>query len=248
MTKRRMSHRDAVQLLPAFVSGELENGSAAALQVHLSQCSECREWVDAYATFERLLGNDASPNREHPESELLALCVVRPEEEFEPGRERLREHLKCCPFCRRQVRALRDAVQQARPVHSEGGGHRRQREARKVRRRVLAAAALCILAVGLAVVYASLDVQSKVSESTRINADPGVHRPKTEAAEQLSGLEIGDLRLIETDHRLVVSNVKVRPGGRVTFRAGEAIAFGDGFQIAEGGAVVVEAGRPGRRR
>jgi len=111
----------------------------------------------------------------------------------------------------------------------------------------LLAAGLSAVAMGLAV-YLSLVSNPWSNPSRSQESDSGVLAEATgvgaDGTEELSNLELEDSRVIETDRRLMVTNVKVKAGARITFRAGEVAAFGDGFQISDGGAIIVEVGKP----
>jgi anti-sigma factor RsiW len=248
-----MSHREAVDRLSVFASGELDAATASSLEQHVGRCPRCREWLEMHRLLEGALGDEVGVGGEHPDSDLLALCAVRPEELFETDRADLRQHLDRCATCRQEVDLLRAAVHDARPAHPEPVSIAgRMPRFRAPVRRVLLAAGLCILALGLGAVYLSL--VPGVAPLPDGPAAPGGAAPAEQVAEagesdgdRLSDLELEDAHLIESDRSLTVTNVKVKPGARVTFRVGEVAAFGDGFQISDGGAVVVETRKPTRR-
>lgn len=240
-----MSHKEATGLLATFVSDGLEEPREAAVRAHLEECEECRDWIATYHLFEGVLGQEPRPEQSHPPSELLALCVVRPEEVFEVDRTELQDHLACCERCRGEVEILQEAIRQARPARAEP----RFRAPVPVQTATWSrwgrlAAGVGLLAVGLAAGYFGLMARPESSPGPQAAAlQESGESAELVAPDQLVDVEIEDTRLIEADQSLVVSNVKVKPGARVTFRVGEVAAFGDGFQISDGGSIVVESRR-----
>lgn len=238
-----MEHEVAVGRLPDLVSGALDRKDASAIRRHLSECAACRGWVEAYRLLEQAAGAASSVGQEHPAADVLALCAVRPDEPFEPERELLRSHLARCAECREALNALREAVEEARPAAAPVSA------ARPRRRRAIAwgglAAALATLGIGF-----TLFLQDGPRSRAPHAGEPdnrAAHAPADEgrlkAHEELSNLKLEGQHEFSVDRSLLVTHVKVEPGSRVTFRVGEVAAFGDGFQIGNGGAVVVEAGR-----
>ena len=43
-----MTHGRAVEYLVDFASGELEQDLAVRVQIHVSGCQDCREWLESY--------------------------------------------------------------------------------------------------------------------------------------------------------------------------------------------------------
>jgi len=254
MSRERMSHREARGLLTELVSDGLEDAVASRVHDHLSECRACREWVATYETLQTAFESDgAREEEEHPSADLLALCVVRPEEVSELDRQDLRRHLDRCVACRMEIETLRTAVHEARPGSAEPArqsSRPAERRRRWVAHPVLLAAGLSALAFGLGGLYlariAGTGTEHQAYDARVASVSPAEpERVEAGTQDHLSDVELEDARLIEADHGLLVTHVKVKPGARVTFRAGGTAAFGDGFQISDGGSIVVEAG--GRR-
>ena len=109
-----MNHRDAEKHLVDVAEGVLDGKLLEDLTSHIEGCSDCQSWLTAF----RFLASsaDARADGEHPSSQLIALCAVRAEEQFELDRSDLRQHLECCQRCRDEIDLLRAALNQARPV------------------------------------------------------------------------------------------------------------------------------------
>ena len=107
-----MDHREASRLLPDLLSGPLPDERRAALEAHVEECTECREWSETYGFLtDALSGNHES---EHPSSEQLAHLAVDAELLTAPERDQLAEHLEGCADCRRELELSREALVAAR--------------------------------------------------------------------------------------------------------------------------------------
>ncbi len=115
-----MDHREAKRHLLDFVAGDLDQGTRNAVTSHVERCVDCRAWLETHDLLASASEVDSSSD--HPDSELLALCVVRPEEGNKPGRAAVRRHLESCARCRREMELVRDAVLDARPEVARPSG------------------------------------------------------------------------------------------------------------------------------
>lgn len=114
-----MRHREAIRNLSELGSGSLDAETEAALAEHAQRCTACREWLATRDLLLDVFSGVRRSEQDHPPSDLLAICVVRPHEVDESDQEDLRRHLRRCPACRRQVELTRRAVREAR---STGAG------------------------------------------------------------------------------------------------------------------------------
>lgn len=247
-----MRHREAIGYLPDLGSGRLEPGTTAEVRGHVDRCPACREWL---ATHDLLVG-ELSPNLQddnHPVSELLALCIVRPEELNEPGREELRDHLVRCSACRGMLAQVQTAVRQARPP---GDGVRPPvtvRSPRPLYRTSALAAGLVILVLAAGLLIGSLVSSRFDRASTGSVHQRAVAEATTSPAtpDELSGQDLEGHQVIEADRALLVSKLTIKSGADVTFDGRDVIAFGDGFQVATGARLTVGSGsadvRPSER-
>lgn len=248
MKESRMDHEATRGMLPDLMCGGLDPTETADLEEHLAECPSCRGWVDTYRLLEEAVGGGAGAGDPHSGPEVLALCAVRPEEEFELERGDLREHLAQCQGCRQDLEALKHAIREARPA-IEASAPRRSRQRRRVAAMAWGGLAATLATVGIGL---TLFLGGTPRDRAPQAGGPGPAVAASSAASQaepgetLSNVELEGQRLIVADHSLLVTDVKVKPGGRVIFQVGEVAAFGDGFQIGDGGSVVVEVGRRGR--
>lgn len=245
-----MIHREASELLPGFAAGDLDGEEREAVRAHVEECSECRDWLASYGRIEEALGGDAAPAGSRPSSADLALCAVRPEEVDEPDRAELRAWLESDPETLADVELLRIAIVAARPTRASAGPQTAGRSESAPRRTSLALAAGIAAALFLGVWAlahlleapdAAVPWPVSGSEIARQAAAPDPDPADRWAGDRLADSDLEGSRLIESDgETLTVDNVKVRDGARITFRAGQVVAFGDGFQIGDGGSVAVE--------
>jgi hypothetical protein len=239
-----MEHREATEHLLDFVAGGLGRASRDAVTRHVASCSDCRDWVETHDVLASAL--EVPPERGHPDSEVLALCAVRSEEEYEPDRFGLRIHLEGCARCRREVDLVRSAVLDARPteIPTTVSG-----ESRKVSPQwtyavaaSLAAAAIgTLLVVGL---WQGRNPGDRPSKVVSTSAEAPVRDGVEPTQEEFLEAEIGGIRLIETQGGLIISRTKIKDGAQVTIHAGKSVAFGNGFQIGQRARIAV-GGNPG---
>ena len=238
-----MKHREAEALLLDLVEGRLHGHTREAVQRHVDQCGECVAWLDAY----QILAGPPSPAQvhRHPDSGLLALCAVRPDELFESDRADLRRHLEICPQCRHEMDLVGAAVGDARPTSTQTTRLAPPWRGSRVWR-LAAAAAIGALAVGALLVDGLRRGEPVVDGASTVTATAtggSLDAPSERRTEQFSEAEINGTRLIETDGGLIFSRTRIDDGAVVTIRAGETVAFGDGFQIGSQARVAV-GGRP----
>ena len=241
-----MDHREAKRHLLDFVAGDLDTRSRSAVTSHIEECVDCRAWLETHDLLASASEMDSSSD--HPDSELLALCAVRPEEGNEPGRAAVRRHLESCARCRREIELVRDAVMEARPEAAGPAGAIHPKPSPSWWR---AAAAACVVAVALGWLTVETrrpgHVDSRPNDTVMTMDELLQTRPDF-PGEEISGVEIEGTRLIEADGNLTLNQVKIKDGARVTIRTGGVVAFGNGFQIAPQAQLIVEVspGDPAR--
>lgn len=245
-----MNHRTASNLLVDLASGTLPRERERAVSNHVDQCGTCRRWLSDFRLLASGLGARESVEENHPASDLLSLWALHPEELEEGPRRTLAEHLARCPACRREARLVRAAVtarEEADPVS------RRSVVALRLlsTRRTLVAAGVCALIFGLGALGQALwlggqKTGSAISASTA-EVEPPASRPPVHRAARLSGVELEGHRLLETDGTMIVTDVKITPGARVTLRAGKSIALANGFEVAAGARAIVSTTPPSIR-
>lgn len=244
-----MNHRTAVPCLSEYGIGILEPDTEEEIREHLDDCPTCREWLATRDLLAAKLsrGRKTYLGEPHPDSDLLALCVVRPEEVLELDREGLRLHLEQCPTCREDLDLMRAAVREARPGARAINEAFVPRPAAYARARGYLAAALAAVLLGGGVLAASLYLRLSPRGAASPTGPPGVaQHPETGLiqTEELSSRDLDGTQVIDSETRLVISKLTVKSGANITFNSGEVVAFGDGFQVAEGARIAVAAGVP----
>lgn len=238
-----MNHRQAVEYLPHYEAGSLNHDTEEAVERHLEGCSSCRDWLSTRDLLADALAGGQGRTRDHPDSDLLALCVVRPEEIHEPDRDELREHLISCPVCRQDLSSLQEAVREARPVKSKHVEVYRPSPWRLSGRSGLVAASLVAVLLGgglvglLGLFLDRIPPGGAHSDGASAHGSPPV--ASSEPMNELSGRDLEGTRLVSGDRRLVVSKLTVKRDANVTFHAGDSVAFGDGFRVEAGGRIRV---------
>lgn len=239
-----MTHRQAILWLAEYPDGPLPPSIAASLGLHLRRCEACRHWLETKQHLETLLAA-ASPfphvaeSVDHPSSELLALCVVRPEELEEADRSGLRAHLITCSTCAQEVDLLSQAVAAARPGAATQPStlqppHRHFNSRRRPPLSALLAAAaffVLLLASGLFIFNTPLPIPP---------GTPEFRHDQTALPRTAGTLEILDSNLISGDGLLVISDVHVTRGAHLTLRSGDGVALGAHFRVNQGGTLAVE--------
>lgn len=239
-----MKHLEAIRHLPVAAEGALDTATEAALWSHVSDCSDCYHWLMTRNLLceELQRGEDEIPW--HPESSVLALCVVRPEEIYEPGRERLRSHLAECATCRQMIDRVTPAVVTARPQAFESS----DREAPSTFSgpawvgAVAAAAAPLLIGIGILLVTLILGYWDSGFGYIAERIAPPAPQPPEDAVAELLDRDLEGTQLIQTGRGLMVARVMVKEGADVAFEAADVVALGDGFQVAAGGRLRVSSG------
>ena len=232
-----MEHREAARHLTDLVDGTLDAGVMESVSNHVDQCQACRGWVDTYKNLAR----DLDPSREphHPDSQTLAWYAVSPEEIHESERGRVAEHLERCDDCRGDLEDIRSAVVNARPPLGELG----QPTGRQVRWRRLAAAAAVVVAVGLITFVMRPGGPWGGSAPDAVVSGATTETIVTDGVSGgLSDVEIAGTRLIEGGPRVTLERVMIAEGADVTIRAGDTVAFGNGFRVGNRARLHVTAG------
>ncbi|MFW6012073.1 MAG: hypothetical protein ACOC92_00015 [bacterium] len=240
-----MKHRQAIEYLSELGTGSLDANAEEALASHAERCPRCRDWLATRDLLAEGLGRDRSAGGEHPDSELLALCVLRPEEVDESDREELRSHLRRCPVCQEDMALTREAVQGARPGEMSPVAAPRPRVPVLPRRRAWVAAALVVVSLGGGLLLHGYFFDRLGPADTRLDEVLQITSPRSQArvpTEELSGRDLDGTQIIRSDQDLVVSKLTVQSGADVTFRAGRTVAFGDGFRVAKDARIRVGSG------
>ncbi len=103
-------HCDDIQfLLPEFVRGTLSSDKVRTVRNHLDICSSCREEVSDLTTIRDTLL--AFPNEEvfsHIKTDDIVLYSENPSQLSLPRTKIVKNHLKICAVCRREVELLRN--------------------------------------------------------------------------------------------------------------------------------------------
>lgn len=237
-----MRHRQAIEHLSDFGDGTLDPAIAAAVEAHVHGCPGCRDWLRTRDLLVGELTRDRKGVDDHPNSEFLALCVIRPEEIDEPDREEVQRHLARCSTCREELELTRAAVREARPRRSAPAAPPR-RSVLPPRARALAAA-LGILALGALLYAATLLVgRAGLVDVRQVGGGAPPAPLRSGSMEELSGRELDGTHLIAADRELIVSNLSIKTGADVTFRANGVVVFGDGFSVANGARISVSSHR-----
>jgi hypothetical protein len=106
-----MMHDDAVPLLPGWREGRLEKDLAAEVAAHVDSCGECPSLVEAYDTLRTSLDLSGADRSGHPSvEEIVAYAMGRAGTE---DAARLEAHLAGCERCSVEVRAVRQAEEEA---------------------------------------------------------------------------------------------------------------------------------------
>jgi hypothetical protein len=230
-----MNHRDARALLVDLEAGTLEETTGGDLAAHVAECESCRRWLETYRLLGAALRSPDDAETHHPDAELLSLWALDPEELEEPAIRRLEEHLGSCRACRRQAALVREAVHGTRPAGAPVPLPDRTSRRLRVGRGLAAAAALALLALGLATLRPYLSAGLSRGSDEAASAPASAHlRHDADGSERLSDVELDGERVVEARKDMTVANVKITSGAQVTLRAGKSIALGNGFEIASG--------------
>ena len=204
-----MRHEEARRHLTALAAGELEEPLRSTVEAHAADCPDCRGWRQTHRAVKRAVAGGADPSH-HPSSAELAAWALDPEG---PAAADL-AHLESCAGCREDLELGRRAVLEARaaagmepPAAGRGGSRRRRAR--------LAIAAACVGAV----LVGGLLLRS-----------PSPPR----AAYRMSNETLTGSRLIAAESSIRADAVEIAQGSNITFEAGDSIALGDGFVVANG--------------
>ena len=237
-----MRHTEALTLLSDFAADSLDPSRRAAVTEHVDGCAHCREWLADYRALSDALGSVPGNPEAHPDSELLAAWAIQTGDLDDAVRERLEHHAASCPECRRVMDIVPEAVFEAkRPLIRPNRPSRLRGPARRrTLRRLALAAGLAVLLLGAG----SLLMHSGTGQSRPVGAthtaSAAASTPQGPSDHHLSGIELEGTHLIQAARQLTLTDVKVASGAKITLRAGEKIAFGDGVQIGSGSAVAIE--------
>jgi predicted anti-sigma-YlaC factor YlaD len=238
-----LNHRDAIERLALWAASGADWGVDESLSSHVRGCASCREWIDTYRWLQDGLRENESATKEHPPTEMLALCATRPEELGELDQQDLNEHLRSCAECRQVLELAADAVRAARPRGATGvaeslvpTGAKPFAWSRWVSASVAAAGVVAVVALGVS-------WHSVPSRSVGLLETSDVGDRRREETDRVAGLQVEGYRLFGSERSLSVSDTQIAAGSQVRFRAGDSVRFGHGFRIRDGGRVAVEATR-----
>lgn len=243
-----MRHRIAIRHLTEYAAGTAEPEIESAVSAHLATCVECRGWLETHDLLAEELGHQRDDDcTAHPESALLALCAVRPEEVHESDRRDLREHLDSCARCREEMRAAREALLAARPTRGPVESPAYAADSRGPSRRVWASAAAIVgILLGSASFLVALLSDHRPTEvaSRRVNESATTGTDATVALQSpriVTGEDLAGNQVISAES-LVISDLTVKSGADITFRSKRSVAFGSGFRVASGARIRVDTG------
>lgn len=240
-----MRHRDAIEYLPEHGSRSLDPVTEEELLLHAEHCEECKGWLLTRDFLASAYGPGHEHHAEHPVSDLLALCVIRPEEVHEPDRKEVRLHLEQCGTCRHELDLARLAVLHGRPSAEAPRGRSVHPPPSRLLSRTgrAIAAGLAVVLLGAGFFIGGVLVGRIDSAGSRVGEQPGVSNG-LDSTEELSGRDLDGTQILGAEGRLVVSKLTVRSGADITFQAGESVAFGDGFRVLSGARLRVASTGP----
>jgi len=235
-----MNHREIEGYLPDFAAGELDEAKRATVVSHIDECEECQSWLETHDLLFTAISQ--REENQHPTSEILALCVTRPEEEYEFNGADLDHHLNDCEDCRKDLERVCDAVRAARPSPSSFA-HTSPSKLTSSWWRVAAAGILGV-GIGSLLILGTLGVDQPdtVFLESSDQSSGSDERGTDSVREEISDTEIEGTHLIEAEGSLTISQVRIKDGARVTIHAGDSVAFGNGFQIGPETRVSIGAG------
>lgn len=237
-------------MLPELRSDGLDRGAREQVLSHLESCEDCRDWLATHDLLQAEFGGGSGNADDHPESALLALCVVRPEELEEPDRQDLAGHLNRCPACRNELETVRAAVRAARPGSSlEGHAPSSSPATARPVARPLALAATVVVGVFLLAMAWQWGILDNEGRRAAVETSPSQigEFGGTEPVEMLSGKDLQGTQTIRSESRLAALDLAVSPGADVSMEARDAVVFGDGFRVASGARLTVTAKSVGGR-
>lgn len=204
-------------LLLRFVENDLAPAQEERVAEHVARCPECQDWCEAFAVLDSDLR--ASADR-HPSADSIARYVIAPETLDEEKRQSLHSHLASCDLCREDEALVAEGVD-GKPLGYEAQGV----AMRLLTSRPLQIAASLLLLVG--VLASPLFRESSGQPAAQMQVD---------------GQLLEGQRVIEAGVRVEVTDTAVALGSDIVFRAGDTVALGNGFSIAEGASFSVETG------
>ncbi len=203
-----MDHREAKMLLVDLVAGDLNQASRNAVTSHVEECVACRAWLEAHDLLASLSAMDT--NLDHLDSEFLALCVVQPEVQDQPGNSDDLQHLESCVSCGSEMELVREAVEEAR---ADGAGSNRAIRPGKSRSWWYVAAAACGVAIALRFFFPTESANRRSVDPEQRTAvasvDESLQPSPVSLEKTISEEEISGTRLIEGDGSLMLSRVKI---------------------------------------
>lgn len=240
-----MKHNQAKLYLAELAMGELHGDLEARIGSHVKNCERCRNWLGTSKLFAETQARQFVPS-EHPGTELLALCAVRPEEIYEHDREGLRAHLGQCATCRQEVETAGAAIAEARPDPRRSEPAPAANVLMRTRPQLWLAAGLAALALAATLWFVPqlarrADVTADWQRSTPV---PVGQRDEATEVEELSGRELAGANVIQAEQDLKVTDVRVMSGASLDIRGGDRVSFGQGFQIGPSARLSVGTSQP----
>lgn len=206
-------------LLLQFMEHDLTPSQEESVAGHVENCPSCRAWCE---TFGALVSNPSSALADrHPSADSIARHVIAPESLDEERRQLLSSHLARCEPCREEAALVAEGVKNELASYETPAPAMR----RLMASRAVQLAASLLLLVGLL-------------------ASP-LFRPTSEepaAQMQIDGQLLEGERIIEAGVSVEVTDTEIALGSDVVFRAGDTVALGNGFSVAEGAVFSVETG------
>lgn len=223
-----MNHHQATGLLADYGAGRCGGRQLELLEVHLADCSECRDWVGTYRELSAVAAGEPAASAAHADSDDLALYAVDAEQLGDAAQQKLRRHLSGCAACRSEFEATRTALARGRQA-AESPALTAVRSTFESPYR-LGIAASVLLGLLVSVLHVARRADAPVAPPTMVKTI-------------LSGE-----RLVEAERSMVVAAVEIDSGSAIVFRAGEMVAFDNGFVVGDDASFSVDVTRPSDRR
>ena len=212
-----MNHREARQHLVGLADKSLPEPTRTQTAAHAEDCSRCRSWLTTYQGIEEAL----RVPREHPTSEILAAYAVEPADLAEDAQSEIRSHLARCASCAADYRVTRQALAASRPDEENWIPNAAERVTPR-RMQPWAEAGLLAAVLLLALVVVG---------------------PESEQSPTLSDSVIRGQQVVESDQRLLASNVQLAESSNLQLKATQGVVLREGFSVEKGARLSIATDR-----
>jgi anti-sigma factor RsiW len=215
-----MDHPRVEDLLTSYAAGALSPTRENEVRQHLQACSECQEWLGAYAFLQEALSiTPKARSVGHLQSNELAEYAVHAGALDEVTRLRCQRHVESCPTCGEEVALLQAALaDESDAVVDCTQAAAGSESFRKGRIRLAWAASFL---VGLGIVL-------------------GAHLAlRTPEEFVLSGQDLDGVQTVKAKRSIVVDSTEVHTGASLGLESGQAVSFGEGFTVESGASLYV---------